>query len=201
MPDDAAANQSHSRRLARELAFQALYMRHIGSVDRKTAIETALVRQPMAEDAAVFVDMVVSGVDSETTFLDKQIEPFLAKGWTLSRIAVSDLIVLRLAAYEMFFQPDIPPKVTISQAVDLAKRFGTAESGSFVNGVLGNLLEASPKADWIPPVLDGGDGIEADNTVELPMGQPESDEPDEPPSDDATVGSWVIKRDDPPAGT
>ena len=55
-----------------------------------------------------------------------------------------------MACYELFHMPKIPPKVTIDQAISLAKRYGTEESGRFVNGLLGSMLEKSPKADWDP---------------------------------------------------
>lgn len=199
MPETAADNLSHSRRLAREIVFQALYMQHVGAADRESAIKTALDRHPMADDASDFVRMVVSGVESTVDSLDEAVEPFLAKGWTLARIAVSDLIVLRLAAYELFYQPDIPPKVTISQAVDLAKRFGTADSGAFVNGVLGNLLQASPKSEWEPPILDETVGDEPSTVIDLTGSEPHAQKVEaEAEDEDVTVGSWVIKREDAP---
>ena len=59
-----------------------------------------------------------------------------ATNWTLKRMAVVDRNILRFATYELLFRDDIPPKVTINEAVDIAKKFGDANSGKFVNGIL-----------------------------------------------------------------
>jgi transcription antitermination protein NusB len=121
----------------------------------------------------------------------------LAGGWTLSRIAISDLIVLQIAAYELFYIEEMPPKVTISQAVELAKRFGSSESGAFVNGVLGNLLLQSPKADYEAPILVDPEP-EEDNVIVLH--DPDEEKPEED-SEEVVVGSWVIKNEsDEPEG-
>ena len=61
-------------------------------------------------------------------------------GWQIDRLSRVDRQVLRLACYEMVFRDDVPPKATINEAIELAKHFGTEESGKFVNGVLGKLL-------------------------------------------------------------
>lgn len=183
---------SHSRRLSREVAFQAIYMEYISELDDDTALETAMARHTLSPASQEFITEVVNGVWREVHELDAKIDPFLAKGWTLTRIAVSDLVVLRMAAYEFFFMPEMPPKVTISQAVDLAKRFGTADSGSFINGVLGNMLKASPKAEWEAPIVVDPEP-EEDNVIHLH----DTDEDEEEPQveEDVKVGSWVIKRD------
>lgn len=192
MPDGMEATPSHSRRLSREVAFQAIYMEFISELDDDTALNTAMSRHTLSGAATEFITELVNGVWREVHFLDEKIEPFLAHGWTLSRIAVSDLVVLRMATYELYFMEDMPPKVTISQAVDLAKRFGTADSGSFVNGVLGNLIVSSPKAEWEAPILVDPEP-EEDNVIEL-LDFENSEEPIEV-EEDVKVGSWVIKRD------
>ena len=64
----------------------------------------------------------------------------MVEHWKLDRVAAMDRAILRLAAYELKAREDVPPKVTINEAVDLAKRFSTSRSGAFVNGVLDRLL-------------------------------------------------------------
>ena len=63
-----------------------------------------------------------------------------AKEWSLDRMANVDRNILRLAAYEILYEPDVPNSVAVDEAVELAKKYSTAESGKFVNGILGNVL-------------------------------------------------------------
>jgi N utilization substance protein B len=82
-----------------------------------------------------FADRLIRGVLEHRPELDKRIMQF-AQNWDLKRMAVVDRNVLRLAIYEMFFREDIPPVVSINEAVDIAKKFSTEASGKFVNGIL-----------------------------------------------------------------
>ena len=90
-----------------------------------------------AEEAAtrLFAENLVKGVLDQRDALDEQIKKY-AQNWDLRRMAVVDRNVLRLAIYEMLHREDIPPIVSINEAVDIAKRFSTEESGKFVNGIL-----------------------------------------------------------------
>lgn len=67
-----------------------------------------------------------------------------AQHWDLSRLAAVDRAILRLGAFELLFRPDLPPKVALDEAVRLAKRFSTAESGAFVNGILDHVMNVRP---------------------------------------------------------
>ena len=90
-----------------------------------------------AEEVATrqFADRLIRGVLEHRPELDNRIMQF-AQNWDLKRMAVVDRNVLRLAIYEMFFREDIPPVVSINEAVDIAKKFSTEASGKFVNGIL-----------------------------------------------------------------
>ena len=92
---------------------------------------------PTTEDAAVrlFADPLIRGTLEHREELDAQINKY-AKNWSLHRMAVVDRNVLRLAIYEMLHRLDIPPIVSINEAVDIAKKFSTEDSGKFVNGIL-----------------------------------------------------------------
>jgi N utilization substance protein B len=92
---------------------------------------------PTAEEAAVrlFADPLIRGVLEHRDQLDEQIKTH-ALNWDLHRIAVVDRNILRLAIYEMLHRDDIPPIVSINEAVDVAKKFSTPDSGKFVNGIL-----------------------------------------------------------------
>ena len=92
---------------------------------------------PSADEAAVrlFADPLIRGVLEHRDALDEVIRKH-AKNWDLHRIAAVDRNILRLALYEMLHRDDIPPVVSINEAVDIAKKFSTQDSGKFVNGIL-----------------------------------------------------------------
>jgi len=83
----------------------------------------------------LFADKLIRGVIEHRPGLDKQIQDH-AQNWDLNRMAVVDRNILRLAVYEMLYRDDIPPIVSINEAVDVAKRYSTEDSGKFVNGIL-----------------------------------------------------------------
>lgn len=92
---------------------------------------------PTAEEAELrlFAEPLIRGAIEHRNALDEQIKKY-AKNWELHRIAAVDRNILRLAIYEMLYREDIPPVVSINEAVDIAKKFSTEDSGKFVNGVL-----------------------------------------------------------------
>ena len=83
----------------------------------------------------LFAEPLIRGTLEKLTELDGKIQHY-AKNWDLGRMAVVDRNILRLAIYEMLYREDIPPVVSINEAVDIAKKFSTDESGRFVNGIL-----------------------------------------------------------------
>ena len=89
------------------------------------------------EDAAVleFSDFLIFGVRANHGKLDKMISKY-ATNWKLERMATIDRNVLRIASFELAFAPEIPPKVSINEAIDMAKKYGDKDSGKFVNGIL-----------------------------------------------------------------
>ena len=101
---------------------------------------------PTTEEAAtrLFADPLIRGVLENRDRLDDEIKKF-AKNWDLHRMAVVDRNILRLAIYEMLFRDDIPPVVSINEAVDIAKRFSTGDSGKFVNGILDKVRGQLPR--------------------------------------------------------
>jgi N utilization substance protein B len=105
------------------------------------------VPPPDASEAAVrlFADPLIRGALEHRAEIDERIQKQV-KNWALNRIAAVDRNILRLAIYEMLHRDDIPPVVTINEAVDIAKKFSTAESGRFVNGVLDKI-----KGDLLRP--------------------------------------------------
>lgn len=96
-----------------------------------------------------FCTELVLGVEAHLKDLDALIEP-LVKDYSYDRVVSMDKTLMRIAAYELFYMPSVPPAVSLDEAIELAKKYSTAESGKFVNGVLGKLLGQSPKANWDP---------------------------------------------------
>lgn len=142
-----------NRHLGRIVALQTLYeyefRKDAGdkNLNYKDILERNLAEYKSSIDDVVFVDDLVSGVLSNTAKLDEELRP-LAPEWPLEQILRIDRTVLRIGLYELLFCVEsVPPKVAINEAVELAKAFGSDNSGKFVNGVLGtalrNLVEES----------------------------------------------------------
>ncbi len=189
-----SARPSRSRRLAREAAFQALYMVHVGRSRPPEAVATVMERQPFTAEAEEFLRETVEGVWERRTDIDETIEPHLSANWSMNRIAVSDLISLRIGVYELYCRPGVPPKVSITEAVELAKKYGTKDSGAFVNGVLGNVLPESPKAEWDPSMAEVFEEAAEAEVEQMP------DEPDlvdpEDLEDGVRAGTWTLRSEE-----
>ena len=117
---------------ARERALHLLYEAHAKSETGTSIVES----QVLAVDDLVLE--IVHGVDGVTAFADENIAEN-AIGWTLARMPVIDLIVLRIAIFELKSRPEVPTAVILNEAVELAKTFSTDESGRFVNGILSTI--------------------------------------------------------------
>ena len=124
------------RTKARESALKILYAIDITGDEPKKCID-AYWQDNEEKDLEVktFANALVLGAVNKGKEIDKVISE-RATNWQLDRMAVIDRNILRFAAYELLFADEIPPKVTINEAIDIAKRYGDSESGKFVNGVL-----------------------------------------------------------------
>ena len=123
-----------TRRQARELALSLLY-----EADTKSAAPADVLAEfPIDPDP--FAADLVAGVGEHQAEIDDLIRRF-AKDWTIERMPVVDRSLLRIGIYELLQRPDVPTAVVISEAVELARRYSTEESGRFVNGMLGRIAE------------------------------------------------------------
>jgi len=139
-----------SRRAARELALNILYQWDACGVPFREALETALDRADLSEletktpskakEARCYAKELAEGVAANIKELDEQIES-LAKGWPLERQPAVDRNILRRAIQEIKYVETVPAVVAVDEAVELAKKYSTAESGKFVNGVLAGYLK------------------------------------------------------------
>jgi len=123
------------RRRARELALQSLYQwDFLGSEDGEPSqIFWESQRDP--EEIKTFALEIVNGVKAKKEEIDQIIETY-SKHWKLYRMTRIDRNILRISVYELISCPDIPPKVSIDEAIEIAKKFGTSESSGFINGIL-----------------------------------------------------------------
>ncbi len=127
------------RRKARELALQILFQADVGNLPLEEAMETTLAEMTDDEDIRNYATQLVRGVWEKKDELDAQIQS-VATNWTIERMAAIDRNLLRMALYEILHIRDVPYRVAINEAVELAKEYGTTESRRFVNGVLGALV-------------------------------------------------------------
>jgi len=124
------------RTLAREYALKILYQAEITRRGIKQSAELFWTeREDQDKVIREFSDRLTSGTQENIQHIDEKITQY-ATNWQIKRMAVIDRNVLRLGVFELLFAPDIPPKVTINEAVDLAKKYGDLDSSKFVNGVL-----------------------------------------------------------------
>lgn len=145
-----------SRRRAREFALQALYQSDLREVSVATALNdlwSGLMdgeglddgRAPESEEVE-FAQRLAVGVDAERDQIDRLIEES-STNWRMPRMPVVDRNILRLAAFELRSCPDIPATVSINEAIELAKRFGGADSRAFVNGIVDRIARQLGRID------------------------------------------------------
>jgi transcription antitermination protein NusB len=137
--------QPGKRRLARELAIQFLYQYDMGGGEPEDALQLFWLTQNEVNDTVrAFATELIHGYLANRVAVDENIRKY-TEHWELHRIAAVDRNILRLAIYEMLCRDDIPPVVSINEAVDIAKKFSTHESGAFVNGILDRLKADLPR--------------------------------------------------------
>ncbi|MDB5166632.1 MAG: putative transcription termination factor [Candidatus Saccharibacteria bacterium] len=134
-----------NRHLGRIIALQTLYEQDFrcDAKDPEFDLSEVLNRnidryKDMVDDIA-FIEALVKGVSEKAEELDATLQP-VAPDWPIKDIARMDRAVLRVGLYELLYEKDVPPKVVINEAVELAKAFGGENSSKFVNGVLGTVL-------------------------------------------------------------
>ncbi len=120
---------------SREMALQILYQFNITNEKIEDVMEDFWPENKSDEEVRIFAEKLALGTAGHVQDLDDVIVKY-AENWNLKRMAIIDKNILRLAAYELLYLEDIPPKVTINEAVNLAKKFSQADSGKFVNGIL-----------------------------------------------------------------
>jgi len=129
-----------SRRLARRKALQLLYQIDLTQSSPDEAWSRSDANESLSASAQEFAYTLVTGVRQYLTEIDELIAGF-AKDWTIERMSYVDRNILRLAVFELKYLPDIPTKVAVNEAVELAKDFSDVQASRFINGVLGTVVE------------------------------------------------------------
>ncbi|HSI73631.1 MAG TPA: transcription antitermination factor NusB [Fimbriimonas sp.] len=194
-----------SRRFARIAALRALYAIEVGGAQRRDSIEgmrhalldlaeenghkfTAEELDPQVE----YAGMLVQGIRENLHPLDDQIAGYVT-GYDYQRLAAIDRNILRIGAYELLHIPEIPPAVSLNEAIEIAKKYSTGESGRFVNGVLASLLKDTPKKDWDPSTAPSEEIIRDDSqAIESETVDADSEEA----ANARKFGQWTIRQEE-----
>lgn len=132
-----------NRRKSREFALQALFGIDITEEYDHETVEAVCRMLNVPETLQPYFFDVVKGVSTHYKGIDQCIGD-TSSNWKLSRMSPVDRNIIRIAAYEILYKDDIPPKVAINEAIEIGKKFGTEKSGSFINGILDTLYKHFP---------------------------------------------------------
>jgi transcription antitermination factor NusB len=134
------------RRRSRELALQLLYQLDVhGDADAALKLEDFWTRNAVDPDVRAFAEALVVGTKKHQATIDELISRF-TEHWSLDRMAVVDRNILRQSVFELLWGGDVPPRVAINEALEVAKKFSTQESSRFINGVLDRIHREVPPA-------------------------------------------------------
>jgi len=134
------SKSTHPRRIAREAVLQALYAYEITKEKRDKVLNDIINRQSYDNDMKIFITSLFNFSIDNKEWCEEQIKTRL-NNWEFDRVALLDRLLLILAISEIHFVDDVPPKVSISEAIEIAKQYSTEESAGFVNGVLDNIYK------------------------------------------------------------
>src|SRR5215467_3493947 len=141
------------RRQSREAALKLLYALDITRADVKEVVRAPWAEALMSDNIRDFTTTLVTGVIRCRDEIDAFIQE-CSTNWSLERIGLVERNILRFAIYELCFLPDIPPNVTINEAVEVAKKYGTEEAPAFINGILDRVKHAvGPRTMHLSMVL------------------------------------------------
>lgn len=143
-----------SRKLAREMAFKIIFETSFQKDEKIDELKNMLINindgeeNDLSEEDNNYIMQITNGIKEKESELDEHIKNHL-KGWTMERISKVDIAILRLAIYEVLYRDDIPYKVSVNEAVELAKEYSDDSSPAFINGVLAEIINKK----------DGGENV------------------------------------------
>lgn len=133
-----------NRRKGREAALQLLFLNDLSGVYNDRVVANFWEENPTDSETREFAMRLLTGALENVSVIDETVSR-LSAHWKLNRMAAVDRNVLRLAVYELCHCPDIPTKVSLNEAIEIAKKFGSEESGAFVNGILDQVAKTIKK--------------------------------------------------------
>ncbi len=136
------------RRRSRECAMQVLFFMDVSRNMSPEMVELFCNCFAPSESVYPFFSKLTNGVIRSKSEIDTVIEGF-SDNWKMNRMSSVDRNVMRIAVYELLYCDDIPPKVSINEAIDVGKKYGTEESGAFINGILDSIHQAMRKGDCL----------------------------------------------------
>lgn len=148
------------RREGREHALQALYSVELHPDSPREAIRLFMEAHPCNKAVKNFALGLLPGILDNQAAIDARIAE-KSPNWSISRMSKIDLCIIRLATYELFYRDDIPRSVTINEAIEIAKKFGSEESPAFVNGILDEISRGMPEKN-----SPAGEGSGEENPAE-----------------------------------
>ena len=148
-----------SRRKAREKALQILFQLDFGGSDIDAICRDYWSKNRSGEKVREFADELVRGTYANLERIDKHMSATL-EHWSMERLASVDRAILRCAIFELLYMPEIPPKVTINEAVEIAKKYGAGDSSKFINGVLDKIREEVDESTAAPQPSPAEDATE-----------------------------------------
>lgn len=141
---------------SREIAVQFLYQLDLRGDEVMADLSAFLAEQGKDDDVRTFAQRLITGTMASRDAIDARLKT-VTKNWDLRRMAAVDRNILRLAIYELMHCPDVPPKVAINEAIEIGKKFSTANSGGFVNGIL-DRVRMDLEQERPAPAVEGAQG-------------------------------------------
>ena len=136
--------KEHPRRLGRKVVLEALYAYEISGEDRAKVLNDAIHRKSYDDKTKLFIVELFDAAMDHKEWCETEIKTRL-NNWEFDRVAILDRLLLVEAMSEIYFIEDVPPKVSISEAIEIARQYSTEESPGFVNGVLDNVYKSMAK--------------------------------------------------------
>ena len=139
-------NRKHPRHYGREAVFQALYSVHISQENNTKILDDIQGRYNFDEEIKQYVTTLFLKTIENKKFIVETISKYL-ENWEWARVALLDQLILQMATAELFYIDDVPPKVTIAEAIAIAQQYSTSDSSAFVNGVLDTIYKEQKQMD------------------------------------------------------
>ena len=136
----------HPRHYGREAVFQALYSVHISKENTEKILDDIQYRYKFDDDIKKYVTTLFNKANENETFIVEIVSKYL-ENWEWSRVALLDRLILLMSTAELFYIDDVPPKVTIAEAIEIAKQYSTSDSSAFVNGILDAIYKEQIQID------------------------------------------------------